>query len=390
MHLKTHDFGTRKNVKNPQAEGKEYISMPTQTFFDLSEQKKNRILHAAYTEFADHPYEKVSIQSIIQTAKIPRGSFYQYFTDKEDLYVHCVTSLRQKIMEMVFRNEGLDFYWHRIYSPDTLSDTETPWFQNFTAKIYSILDETETRFMAALTSAPHNAMISSFCKDGVDIYYPYFSQVLEKEGSFSDAQNRDILAFFLAMGDFLAYEYSYAKNIPDQEAFACIRLGLKTLVDAYRTDAPVMLSEDAENTTDFLTAVQTKLNALTLRSIHLMSRSGTDTVIPLLPGNSWELCQVDKQETSVLRIHVDSDALEGSVSLSLHNTQSPAVPTETDAETDCLTFSFTDAGGSSPLLECRLTGNGISYSLSTPDLIGIGTKKDGAKVCLIENGGFVL
>ena len=55
--------------------------MPTQTFFDLSEEKRNRILSAARKVFAFAPYEKVTIQSIIEAADIPRGSFYQYFTD---------------------------------------------------------------------------------------------------------------------------------------------------------------------------------------------------------------------------------------------------------------------------------------------------------------------
>ena len=36
-------------------------------------------------EFASVPYEKVSINKIIRSAGISRGSFYTYFEDKRDL-----------------------------------------------------------------------------------------------------------------------------------------------------------------------------------------------------------------------------------------------------------------------------------------------------------------
>lgn len=60
--------------------------MPTETFFNLPKEKKQRIIDAAIDEFADHPYKSASIARIIKMADIPRGSFYQYFDDIKDLY----------------------------------------------------------------------------------------------------------------------------------------------------------------------------------------------------------------------------------------------------------------------------------------------------------------
>lgn len=59
--------------------------MPTERFFRLSENKKRAIREAAKKEFSRVPYEKVSINQIIQNADISRGSFYTYFEDKEDV-----------------------------------------------------------------------------------------------------------------------------------------------------------------------------------------------------------------------------------------------------------------------------------------------------------------
>ncbi len=60
--------------------------MPTQTFFNLPEDKRSRIIEAAIAEFADNPFGNASIARIVETAGIPRGSFYQYFDGIMDLY----------------------------------------------------------------------------------------------------------------------------------------------------------------------------------------------------------------------------------------------------------------------------------------------------------------
>ncbi|MFC4024305.1 TetR/AcrR family transcriptional regulator [Oceanobacillus longus] len=60
--------------------------MPKQTFFNLPVHKKKTLMEAAEKEFARVPLSQASIANIIKSAEIPRGSFYQYFENKEDLY----------------------------------------------------------------------------------------------------------------------------------------------------------------------------------------------------------------------------------------------------------------------------------------------------------------
>lgn len=73
--------------------------MPTQTFFNLPEEKRQRILDAGVEEFASYPFKNVSIARIIEGAGIPRGSFYQYFEDAKDLYKYVITIVGEKKME---------------------------------------------------------------------------------------------------------------------------------------------------------------------------------------------------------------------------------------------------------------------------------------------------
>lgn len=60
--------------------------MPKDTFLNLPEQKKEKILYVLKKEFQSKPYQKVNIKSIMEKLDIARGSFYQYFENLEDSY----------------------------------------------------------------------------------------------------------------------------------------------------------------------------------------------------------------------------------------------------------------------------------------------------------------
>ena len=84
--------------------------MPSTTFFNLPEEKRQRLLAAARMEFARVPYEDASVNRIIQTAGIPRGSFYMYFTDKEDLFRYLMENygrmLEERLGQLLDQAEG--------------------------------------------------------------------------------------------------------------------------------------------------------------------------------------------------------------------------------------------------------------------------------------------
>ena len=69
--------------------------MPTQTFFHLPKEKQKRLIEAARIEFSRVPLKEASIANIVKLADIPRGSFYQYFEDKEDLYFYYFETMRR-------------------------------------------------------------------------------------------------------------------------------------------------------------------------------------------------------------------------------------------------------------------------------------------------------
>jgi AcrR family transcriptional regulator len=70
--------------------------MPKQTFFHLSKDKQETLITAAKKEFSRVPLHEASIANIIKDAGIPRGSFYQYFEDKDDLFYYLLNQVSIK------------------------------------------------------------------------------------------------------------------------------------------------------------------------------------------------------------------------------------------------------------------------------------------------------
>jgi len=65
--------------------------MPKPTFFNLPAAKREAVVELALREFAEHPYHRASLSRIVVRAGIAKGSLYQYFEDKFDLYRWLLT-----------------------------------------------------------------------------------------------------------------------------------------------------------------------------------------------------------------------------------------------------------------------------------------------------------
>ena len=73
--------------------------MPRETFYNLPDEKRKRIEAAAIQEFKEYSYDTSSINRIVENSEISKGSFYQYFEDKKDLYKHIISIIAEKKLE---------------------------------------------------------------------------------------------------------------------------------------------------------------------------------------------------------------------------------------------------------------------------------------------------
>lgn len=78
--------------------------MPTKTFYNLPADKQEKLINSALNEFSKVSYHEASINNIINDASISRGSFYMYFTDKEDLFKYLLFSHKNYIEETILNN----------------------------------------------------------------------------------------------------------------------------------------------------------------------------------------------------------------------------------------------------------------------------------------------
>lgn len=68
--------------------------MPKPRFYNLPQEKQDRVMNSAINEFSRVPVNEFSINRIIQEANISRGSFYQYFEDKDDIIHEIMISYK--------------------------------------------------------------------------------------------------------------------------------------------------------------------------------------------------------------------------------------------------------------------------------------------------------
>lgn len=92
--------------------------MPKQTFLNLPQEKRETIMNAAVDEFAEYGLENASTNRIVKNSGIAKGSFYQYFEDKQDVFMYMLEMVEQKELEF-FKdqhppNQNMDvFHYYR-------------------------------------------------------------------------------------------------------------------------------------------------------------------------------------------------------------------------------------------------------------------------------------
>lgn len=84
--------------------------MPKNTYFNLSQDKKERIFNSGVLEFSYHEYGDASVNTIVRMANISKGSFYQYFADKSDFYwyivMHIIVGHVGEYEDLLKKNKG--------------------------------------------------------------------------------------------------------------------------------------------------------------------------------------------------------------------------------------------------------------------------------------------
>lgn len=105
--------------------------MAKQTFLNLNEEKRKVIEESLKKEFSRVPLKDALVSNIVKCAKIPRGSFYQYFNDIDDAFYYVIgqysKDIKKTLLENIVRNKGdiiLSYRQLYIYILDMIEKEE--------------------------------------------------------------------------------------------------------------------------------------------------------------------------------------------------------------------------------------------------------------------------
>lgn len=77
------------------------LAPPKQTFVNLPPEKREGIVRAAVAEFAEQGYQRASLNNLVKRLGISKGSLYQYFDNKEALFLHVFDHFTRQVKQQV-------------------------------------------------------------------------------------------------------------------------------------------------------------------------------------------------------------------------------------------------------------------------------------------------
>jgi AcrR family transcriptional regulator len=90
--------------------------MPTPTFYRLPDERRALLVREAIQEFAERTYAEASLSQIARRTGIAKGSFYQYFEDKLDLYRFLLTEEAPRLKQafLAEKQPADQGFWERL------------------------------------------------------------------------------------------------------------------------------------------------------------------------------------------------------------------------------------------------------------------------------------
>ncbi|BDQ39071.1 TetR family transcriptional regulator [Pseudodesulfovibrio nedwellii] len=84
------------------------------TFENLPDEKRERVLNEATSEFAEHGYHQASINRIVKRLGIAKGSLFKYFGNKQGLFEylfgHAINQFKQPLKHIRETTSDKDFF----------------------------------------------------------------------------------------------------------------------------------------------------------------------------------------------------------------------------------------------------------------------------------------
>lgn len=147
----------------------ESMEKPLTTFQNLSKAKQDRIIEAAITEFSEKGYTSASINSLVESLGIAKGSIFQYFGDKKGLFLFIFNKSTELVKERL-----------RVIRDQTTNDT-----------LFSRLEKTLNEGVSFIQN--HQLIYKLYMKVLYDSKIPFRDEILLSLRTYSFQYLRSLL-----------------------------------------------------------------------------------------------------------------------------------------------------------------------------------------------------
>ncbi|MFO7658771.1 MAG: TetR/AcrR family transcriptional regulator [Bacteroidales bacterium] len=210
--------------------------MPLQTFLNLTQERRQMILDAAYEEFALNSYSKASLSNIIRKLELAKGSFYRYFSSKKELYMYLLrnaTEMRlDNVMEML-GSEEKSLYEKLVenFVMKVKFDLQYPVISGF---LYNVMLEKENHEIG---------MVEKIMRNEIDILIKKLLEIHIGKGEIRKDIDIDVLSFTIMQVQIGIYSFiekkynlNFRKNIREKKpVFSIPEEEIVTTIKAFGT-----------------------------------------------------------------------------------------------------------------------------------------------------------
>lgn len=203
--------------------------MPTETFLNLPDDKRRQLIDIAMNEFATKPYEQASISNIVKQAGIAKGSIYQYFENKQDLYLHLIDVVTQEKLKFIQKNmpplATTDFF-------DTYKQ------QMLVGARFNLSYPLGMNLLANMVKSPLSNETHAKMQQVADDYLVNLVRQQQAKGAVRDDISPEIIAYFYkaianGLADYLAAQTGIQSTewIEERNAKKLLEIDLEPIID---------------------------------------------------------------------------------------------------------------------------------------------------------------
>lgn len=184
--------------------------MVHKTFLNLPPEKRERIINSAIDEFGEWPYEKTNINRIIRNAGIPKGSFYQYFDDKDDLYTYCITLICRTALDAHLQ-DGRSILDNGMRRADRIGIANVTGV--YSDEVRAIIGERSYQVLQGLVKAPRRVRNVAMLEIATTLLMPEMKKALSEDGQVCKDIDLDYYAYLMSVAEMVALEYANLRGI---------------------------------------------------------------------------------------------------------------------------------------------------------------------------------